>query len=277
MSSRNPFRTPVTTPITMSSHNPFRTPLATPNPTGASASSCVPPSYTSSPPPSFSAPPSYSDAASPDAFLELTPRIRSDRPQLVTHNTGSSHSTPPPLPPRQSSSTPGRPLPPNRPETDDTLPSINGIRESAPPVYSVTPNVGGGVLFAEQGPRRPFQRAPEPLLQLSVPSSQQHQEGQQQHLRPPQPEPPRFAPLPDPSHSRPRRPNSQSSDFAQDFYNSDGATTPRPCAQQQPQQPRYALPPHLLPVVLVQHRRQVEQDQQRLLRVMCCPQPRPRQ
>lgn len=232
----------------MSSFNPFRTPVATPNPTGASISSTVPPSYTSAspPPPSFSEPPSYSDdedAESPEALPELTPRIPSGRPSLLSaQNTGSSYLRPPPsLPPRPSSSSSGPPLPPNRPETDDLLSSIDGISESAPPAYSVTPNVGGGELVVEQGPRRPFQRAPEPLLQLSTPPSQQQEQEQQQ---PPRQEPPRFAPPPGqppgrspaPPPARPR-PNSQLSDFAQDFYN-----TP-PAAQQQSQQPRYAPPP----------------------------------
>ena len=230
------------------SRNPFRTPVATPIPTGASISSTVPPSYTSAPPPSFSSgssPPSYSDddddEVSPEALPELTPRIPSGRPpQVIAQNTGSSQSTPPSLPPRPSSSTPGPPLPSNRPQTDDLL-STDGIPESAPPAYSVTPNVGGGELVVEQGPRRPFQRAPEPLLQLSTPPSQQQQQGQQQHLQPPQPRPPQFAPPPGTPPSG--RPNSQLSDFAQDFYNSGGATTPPPASQQQSQQPRYAPPP----------------------------------
>ena len=226
-----------------SSRNPFRTPAATPNPTGASASSTVPPSYTSAPPPSFSAPPGYSDdedEESPEALPELTPRIPSGRPsQAIAQNTGSSNLTPPSLPPRPSSTTPGPPLPPNRPQTDDILSSTDGIPESAPPAYSVSPNVGGGELVVEQGPRRPFQRAPEPLLQLSTPPSQQ----QQQTLQPPQPQSPQFAPPPGPPPSRPGRPNSQLSDFAQDFYNSGGATTPPPAAQRQLQQPRYAPPP----------------------------------
>jgi hypothetical protein len=225
----------------MSNYNPFRTQIATPNPTGASASSTVPPSYTSTPPPSFSesGPPSYSDdddEESPEALPDLTPRIPSGRPsQLISQNTGSSYSTPPSLPPRPSSSSSGPPLPSNRPQTDDVLLSTDGIPESAPPAYSVTPNVGGGELVVEQGPRRPFQRAPEPILQLSTPSQQQ-QEAQRQHLQPPQPEPPQFGPPPGPPPSRPGRPNSQLSDFAQDFYNS------RPAGQQQSQQPRYAPP-----------------------------------
>ena len=235
----------------MSTHNPFRTPLATPIPTGASsASSTVPPSYASAPP-SFSGPPSYShdddddDNEPPEALPELTPTIPSGRPsQFVAQNTGSSHSLPPSLPPRPSSSTPGPPLPSNRPQTDDILLSTDGISESAPPAYSVTPDVGGGELVVEQGPRRPFQRAPEPLLQLSIPPSQQQQQGQQQHLQPPQRQPPQFAPPPGPPPTRPGRPTSQLSDFAQDFYNnSGGAVTPPPAAAQQPQQPRYAPPP----------------------------------
>jgi hypothetical protein len=225
----------------MSSYNPFRTQLATPNPTGASASSTVPPSYTSAAPPSFSAPPSYSnddddegEEESPEALPELTPRIPSGRSsQLTVQNTGSSLSTPPSLPPRPSSSNSGPPLPPNRPQTDDLLSSTDGISESAPPAYSVTPDVGGGELVVEQGPRRPFQRAPEPLLQLSTPPNQQQQQGQQQ---PPRAQPPQFAPPAGLPTTRPR-PNSQLSDFAQDFYNST------PAVQQQSQQPRYAPPP----------------------------------
>jgi len=227
----------------MSSYNPFRTPVATPNPTGASASSTVPPSYTSAPPPSFSGPPRYSDDddESPEVLPELTPRIPSGRPsQLAAQNTGSGQSTPPFLPPRPSSSPTGPPLPSNRSQTDDVISSTDGISESAPPAYSLTPDVGGGELVVEQGPRRPFQRAPEPLLQLSTPPSQQ----QQQHLQPPQPQPPQFVPPSGPPPSRPGRPNSQLSDFAQDFYNnSGGASTSPPAAQQQPQQPRYAPPP----------------------------------
>lgn len=230
-----------------SSRNPFRTQIATPNPTGASASSSVPPSYTSAPPPSFSGPPSYSDGdddgESPEALPELTPRIPSGRPsQPIAQNTGSSLSTPPSLPPRPSSGSSGPPLPSNRPQTDDVLSSTDGIPESAPPAYSVTPDVSGGELVVEQGPRRPFQRAPEPLLQLPTPPSQQQQQGQRRNLQPPQPERPQFPAPPGPPPSRPR-PNSQLSDFAQDFYNTGSAATPPPAAQQQSQQPRYAPPP----------------------------------
>lgn len=229
-----------------SSFNPFRPQIATPNPTGASAPSTVLPSYTSAPPPSSSAPPGYSDDEdeSPEALPELTPKIPPGRPsQPIAQNPGSSRLPPPSLPPRPSSGSSGPPLPSNRPQADDVL-STDGIPESAPPAYSVTPNVGGGELVVEQGPRRPFQRAPDPLLQLSTPPSQQEQQAQRQHLQPPQPERPQFAPPPGAPPSHPGRPSSQLSDFAQDFYNNPGvATTPPPAAQQQSQQPRYAPPP----------------------------------
>ena len=225
----------------MSSRNPFRTPVAAPHSTGASTTSTALPSYTSSaaPPPSSTGPPSYhsdDEDEFPEALPELTPRIPSGRPsQLGAQNTGSSFS-PPSLPPRPSSSTPGPPLPSNRPQPDDVFPSADEIPESVPPpAYSVSPNVGVGERVVEQGPRRPFQRAPEPLMQLSTPPSQQ----QQQHSQPAQPQPPRFVAPAGPPPSG--RPNSQLSDFAQDFYNSGGATTPPPAAQQ-PQQPRYAPP-----------------------------------
>ena len=228
----------------MSSRNPFRAPVATPIPTGASVISSVPPSYTTEPPPSFSGgPPGYSDdedEESPEALPELTPRIPSGRPsQFITQNQNTARA-PPSLPPRPGSVSPAPPLPSNRPQTNtnDALLSTDGIPESAPPAYSVTPNVNGGELVVQQGPRRAFQRAPEPFLQLSTPQNQQQQQGQQQHLQPRQSEPPRHAP----PTGTPPRPNSQLSDFAQDFYNA-GATTPPPDSQQQPQQPRYAPPP----------------------------------
>jgi hypothetical protein len=229
----------------LSTHNPFRTPVVTPNPTGASASSSVPP-YSSVVPPSVSGPPSYSDPHSdddedsPEALPDLTPTIPSARPsQLLTQNTGLSTSSfaPPPFPPRPSSSTAGAPLSSNRPYDPPPSPPADGIPETAPPAYSVTPNVGVGELVVEQGPRRPFQRAPGPLLQLSSQNQQQEQR-QQQQLQPPQPQPPRFAPPSGSPGSPPERPHSQLSDFAQDFYNA-GPTA----AQQAPQQPRYAPPP----------------------------------
>ena len=219
----------------LSSRNPFRTPGATPNPTGASASSSVPP-YSSALP---SAPPSYSDAHSddeetPEALPDLTPRIPSARPsQLVAQSTGrstSSFASPPSLPPRGTSAPR---LPSNRPLIDDD--PTDGIPDTAPPAYSVTPNVGVGELVVEQGPRRPFQRAPEPFLQLSAPQNQQQEQGQQSS----RPQSPQFAPPPGPPDSTPVRPQSQLSDFARDFYNT-GSTPP---AVQQPQQPRFAPPP----------------------------------
>jgi len=218
----------------LSTHNPFRTPVVTPNPTGASS---VPP-YSSVLPSSVSSPPSYSDPhsddESPEALPDLTPRIPSARPsRLAAQNTG----LPPSLPPRSSSSTPAPPLPSNG--SYDPPPDLptDGIPETAPPAYSVTPNVSGGELVVEQGPRRPFQRAPEPLLQLPP----QQEQVQQQQLQPPQPQPPRFAPPPVSPGSSPVRPQSQLSDFAQDFYSA--GTTAAAIAAEQPQQPRYAPPP----------------------------------
>lgn len=237
-------------PARLSTNNPFRTPVVTPNPTGASASSSAPP-YSSLVPPSVSGPPSYSDPhsddeESPEALPDLTPTIPSARPsQFVAQNTGLSTSslTPPALPRRPSSSTPASSLSSNRPYDPPPSPPADGIPETAPPAYSVTPNSSGGELVVEQGPRRPFQRAPEPFLQ-PPPQNQQQGQGQQQQqrLQPPQSQPPRFAPPPGPPGSsperpeRPERPHSQLSDFAQDFYNA-GPTAA------QPQQPRYAPPP----------------------------------
>lgn len=232
------------------SYNPFRTPAATPNPTGASALSSVPP-YGSVVPSSASSPPSYSDPHSddetPEALPDLTPRIPSARPpQLVVQSTGhsASHFAPPPsLPPRPSSSNPAPSLPSNRSFIDDDLPpSLSAddvIPETAPPAYSVSPNVGGGELVVEQGPRRPFQRAPEPFLQLPPPQNQQQQQGQQQQSRTSRSRSPQNAPPPGPTASSPVRPQSQLSDFARDFY----SVGPTPAAAQQPEQPRYAPPP----------------------------------
>ena len=234
----------------VSSRNPFRTPAATPNPTGASASSSVPPyASVASAPPSYSDPPPDDDEP-PETLPDLTPRISSARPSnLVAQNTGpstSSFSSPPALPPRSSSSSLGPSLRSNGPSIDDDLPpSLSAddvIPEVAPPAYSVTPNVGGGELVVEQGPRRPFQRAPEPLLRFPTPQNQQEEQGRQQQLQPPQPQPPRFAPPPGPPGSAPARPQSQLSDFARDFYDA-GTATPPPAEQQQPQQPRFAPPP----------------------------------
>ena len=234
----------------VSSRNPFRTPAATPNPTGASASSSVPPyASVASAPPSYSDPPPDDDEP-PETLPDLTPRISSARPSnLVAQNTGpstSSFSSPPALPPRSSSSSLGPSLRSNRPSIDDDLPpSLSAddvLPEVAPPAYSVTPNVGGGELVVEQGPRRPFQRAPEPLLRFPTPQIQQEEQGRQQQLQPPQPQPPRFAPPPGPPGSAPARPQSQLSDFARDFYDA-GTATPPPTEEQQPQQPRYAPPP----------------------------------
>ena len=226
---------------TSSSRNPFRTPAVTPNPTGTSAlsstSTALPP-YSSNPArSSISSPPSYTsapagdpgsdDEESPEALPELTPRI-------------PSRGAPPYLPPRPSAA--DTPPASRTPTIDDPIP------ESAPPAYSLAPDVGGGELVVQLGPRRPFQRAPEPFMEFPTPQTQQQEQ--------PQPQPPRFAPpqgpppgsLPAPA---PERPLSQMSDFAREFY-SAGTATPPPSVtqqqQQQSQQTRYAPPPGAPPL-----------------------------
>jgi hypothetical protein len=126
------------------------------------------------------------------------------------------------------------------PSIDILPPSFSPELEAAPPpAYSIAPDVNGGELVVQQGPRRPFQPAPEPFLPLPAPQVPQ------QELQPPQQQQrqqPRFAPPPGPPPgvSRPtsERPHSQLSSFAQEFY-SAGAATP----DESPQQPRYAPPP----------------------------------
>ncbi|KAH9988549.1 hypothetical protein BJV77DRAFT_1021401 [Russula vinacea] len=100
--------------------NPFRTPAATPNPTGASASSSVPP---------------YASVASP---LRVIP---THLPTTTSHQRLSLTYTKDFIsPPIQSRRSEHRSF-----TTDDVIPEV------APPAYSVTPNVGGGELVVEQG------------------------------------------------------------------------------------------------------------------------------
>jgi hypothetical protein len=255
----------------MSAHNPFRSPAVTPNPTGGSAASSSIPSYATLPPVSTSPaggsstsipPPSYSnlsqadpysdDEDSPEALPELTPRIPSartslsDRPPPIPYRNNSPYrppsTAPPSLPPRPSSilTDPGPPS--GTPPIDILPPSFSPELEAAPPpAYSIAPDVNGGELIVQQGPRRPFQPAPEPFLPFPAPQiSQQElqppQQQQQQH---------RFAPPPGPppgvSSPPSERPHSQLSSFAQDFY-SAGTATPPP-DEPQPQRTRYAPPP----------------------------------
>ncbi|KAH9964307.1 hypothetical protein BJV74DRAFT_870537 [Russula compacta] len=243
-----------TTSAQLSSRNPFRTPAVTPNPTGTSASSstALPPYSSNAAGSSISSPPSYTsapagdpgsdDEESPEALPELTPRI----PWRGDSQIRLSPSAPPSLPPRPSSYSSATDTPPasRTPTIDDPIP------ETAPPAYSLSPDVGGGELLVQQGPRRPFQRAPEPFLAFPTPQTQQ-QERPGRPLQPPQPQPQpsRLAPPPGPppgSSPGPGRPLSQMSDFAREFYGA-GTATPPPSVtqqqQQQPQQTRYAPPP----------------------------------
>ncbi|KAF8268855.1 hypothetical protein EI94DRAFT_1726695 [Lactarius quietus] len=227
-----------------SSHNPFRTPHQTPNPTGASTTSSASSYLTSLPysqtsltpaPTGMSTMPSAQsyqtvpepdvhsdDEDTPEALPDLTPRLPPRNPpnrplaslSPPSNDDNRSQSAPlmrepPALPPRSSSNA-APPPPASAPPSDFTfdLPP-DDIPESAPPAYSLTPDIGGGETVVEQGPRRPFQRAPEPLIQL----------------------PPPVIAYPDPSPpgSFPERPLSQLSDRGR----------PPPLVQQ----PRYAPPP----------------------------------
>ena len=255
-----------TTQPQLSSRNPFRTPLQTPNPTGASATSSVPSFRTALPfsnalltptPTGISAEsnaPSYDtvsqqnansdDEDAPEALPDLTPRVPSrdppnqylaSLPPAARNDTGSSlsaspSSAPPALPPRRTPS--ATRLPSSSPPPTHLLPDLppDDIPDSAPPAYSITPDIGGGETIVEQGPRRPFQRAPEPILQLP----------------PPGPHPPPGSPGP-----FRERPLSQISDYAsppppafpsqqQSLYGTPPGPPPGTSGQQQP---RYAPPP----------------------------------
>ena len=254
----------------MSAHNPFRSPAVTPNPTGASAASSSIPSYatlppvttspaggssTSNPPPSYSnlsqADPYSDDEYSPEALPELTPRISSartsfsDRPPPISSRNNSPYgppsTAPPSLPPRPPSILTDPAPPSGTPPIDILPPSFSPELEAAPPpAYSIAPDVNGGELIVQQGPRRPFQPAPEPFLPFPAPQVSQ------QELQPPQQQQqPRFAPPPGPPPgvlSPPsERPHSQLSSFAQEFY-SAGTATPPP-DEPRPQRTRYAPPP----------------------------------
>ena len=271
------------------SRNPFRAQGLSPNPTGGSTTPSNAPSYHSSLPishstllpvntgtSSASAPPSYrsalqsdpdsDDEESPEALPDLTPRIPSANPSqsLLAQRTGSSASTPnlpnrpfqppstapPSIPPRpRPPPSPTPTPPPSSPPIDDILLSPPP-ETSAPPAY--TPTVRGGESVVELGPRRPFQRAPEPRIQLPAPSLPQ----QRPAPTPSPPQRPRYQPPRSPPSSRLAipserpRPQSQMSDFARDFY-SAGTTPPASETsageeqerQARPPQPRYAPPP----------------------------------
>ncbi|KAI0290588.1 hypothetical protein BC826DRAFT_1026174 [Russula brevipes] len=254
-------------PARLSTNNPFRAPAVTPTPTGASAASTIPP-YSALPPLSptgepFSSPPSYSNAnadphsddeESPEVLPDLTPRIPSARPPAVAQQTRPSIDNPPPLPPRSSSlyqppqtappSSGVAILPPSRTQSiDELLPnlSLDTLPETAPPAYSLSPDVGGGETLVQQGPRRPFQRAPQPFLEFPTPAIPQQNQGESHRPQPTEPQPARFAPPSGSPNRAPERPLSQMSDFPQDSHNV-GATTSA-SAVQEARQPRFAPPP----------------------------------
>ena len=202
----------------LSFYNPFRTPLLTPNLTGASVTSSAPSYHTAlpfshtllTPTPTgmstVSRAPSYQTVAEADSHSD-----DEDVPEVLPELT-------PRMPSRQITSSPPQ-TPPSSPPPFDLPPDLtpDDIPESAPPAYSLTPNVGGGETIVEQGPRRPFQRAPEPT----------------QPTQPPPPPPT-------------ERPPSQMSDFARDFY--AAGTEPFPPVPPSPaaplqQQRQYAPPP----------------------------------
>ena len=265
----------------VSSRNPFRTPHVTPNPTGTSTTSSAPSYHTAlpisntslNPTPTgmsnMSSAPSYHTAPEPDdhsddedapeALPDLTPRLPSrDPPDLTSlslappSNENRSQSAPPlgappTLPPRPSSSVQS---PSSEPPNDflPELPPEDDIPESAPPAYSLTPDINGGETVVEQGPRRPFQRAPEPFVQPPLPQrplSQLSDSGappplpqQSRYAPPPGPPPssaaqqPRYAPPPGPppptSHSRAASTSSGAGSTASPASDGYPTTTPTP-------------------------------------------------
>lgn len=169
--------------------------------------------------------PDSDDEDTPEPLPDLTPRLPSRDPpnQSLTSlspptNTSSrpqsspTLSGPPTLPPRPTPSPTSQS--PSSPPPIDLPPDLepDDFPGTAPPAYSLTPDIGGGETVVEQGPRRPFQRAPEPFGL---------------------PPPPAIAyPSPGPPGSFPERPLSQLSDRG-----------PPPPLASSPQQPRYAPPP----------------------------------
>jgi hypothetical protein len=97
------------------------------------------------------------------------------RPLTPDHSEGSETSSLPsyhttlPFSHPSLTRTPTRPPPPSR-----ALPELppDAITEGPPPPYSLTPDTGGGEILVVQGPRWPFERAPDPFVQQSQPISQ---------------------------------------------------------------------------------------------------------
>jgi hypothetical protein len=217
----------------LSSRNPFSTPPLSPNLTGASATSTLP-SYHSTVPFSHtlltptptgmstvSSAPSYHTAVETNGHSDeaLPPRIPSRDPPsrplpsfpASSNNTGNSQNASPSLPPQTFGSAP---QPPSSTSMSDFPPDLmtDDLPESAPPAYSLTPDIGGGEIALEQDPPEPFQPEPEPLVQ------------------PPQPDP---YPPPAPPSPFPESPLSRLS---------DPEVLPSPTTPLQ-EQPRYAPPP----------------------------------
>ncbi|KAI0262371.1 hypothetical protein BC834DRAFT_396225 [Gloeopeniophorella convolvens] len=257
------------TPVQPSSRNPFRDHLLTPTPTGTSTTSSAP-SYHSALPASHialtptptgmssvSGAPSYYTASAADPHSDDEEESPEALPGLALRSSPARTgppvqpppSAPPSLPPRSDSyarppasppSLPPRPGPsplslaPPEPAPPEIVlppsPPSDSVLDAPPPAYSITPDFGGGETVVELGPRRPFQRAPEPFIQHPPP--QQGPYGPPQFAPPSIPPPRRVGPAPE-------RPLSQVSDFSREFYASGGEGRPT----EQPRQPRYAPPP----------------------------------
>ncbi|KAH9053240.1 hypothetical protein EDB87DRAFT_1780498 [Lactarius vividus] len=188
--------------------------------------------------------PSYQTVVGPDAHSddEDAPEALPELPP--SNDTGSSWRTPPSLPPRPVSAAPP---PPSSPPPNDFLPPDfppDALPESAPPAYSLTPDVGGGETVVEQGPRRPFQRAPEPFVQPPPPPGPYPPPGPPgprpfQHGPPPGPPPPAASVQQQPQYPPPLGPPPSRAPMQQQPQFAPPPGPPPPAAQQ----PRYAPPP----------------------------------
>ncbi|KAH9018003.1 hypothetical protein EDB84DRAFT_1276362 [Lactarius hengduanensis] len=186
------------------------------------------------------------DEDAPEALPELPPRLPSRGPpnqppsslSIPSNNTGSSRSIPPSLPPRPVSAAPPSP---SSPPPNDFPPPDFPPDAIPPPAYSLTPDVGGGETVVEQGPRRPFQRAPEPFVQPRPPPPSGPYPppgppgpGPSQYGPPPpaaqQPRyaPPPGAPPPPSSHSRAASTSSRAGSTSTPANNGHPTNTPTP-------------------------------------------------
>jgi hypothetical protein len=133
----------------LSSHNAFRAHLLTPNPSEASETSSLPSYHTTLP---FSHP-SLTRSPTGTSTVSRAPTYRT----LPLHPTTRAAPQPPPI-------TLTTDLPPELPP--------DAIPDGPPPAYSLTPDTEGGETAVAQGPRWPFQRAPDPFVQQSQLNSQ---------------------------------------------------------------------------------------------------------